>query len=327
MADFTNEKVSKEYNKLRILFYVGLLFIVLANAAFGWYAMQKTESMHQLILDNIREEQKAHVDANYLSDYFAYYPGKVDKFYFAMDENDYMYIVRMSPSNYTKISNAITTDEVYKMEGVTKKVPSDIRKIALEVYNEMLEEDEQITDADFENYFGTIYLDLEASTVGANEIILVIMVLLDLCGLGLGLYGGISAWRFKRKINKLTSDERQEIDREMNDKEAFYYPNAHLYLTEHYIVNFASTFDAIQYKDVIWVYKFVQRRNGIKASQSVMVMTKNGKTHTIATLNGLTKKAKDVFDEILETIAKKSTNALIGYTSENRKSVKEKIEK
>lgn len=327
MRDFTNEKVSKEYNKFKIMFYVGLLLIVLANVTFGWYATQKTKSMNELILDNEQENQKAHIDANYVSDYFAYYPGNRNKFYFAMDEKDFMYIVRMSPSNYTKINNKITTEETYKMEGVTKKIPSDIKEIALEVYNELLEEDEQITDDDFENYFGAIYLDLESNAVGANEIALMIMVFVDLLGLGFGLYGGISVWRFKRKINKLTFEERQEIDSEMNGKDAFYYPNAHLYLTEHYIVNFASTFDAIAYKDVIWVYKFIQRRNGIKASQSVVVMTKNGKTRTIATLNGLTKKAKDVFDEILETIANKSTNALIGYTSENRKNVKEKIEK
>lgn len=327
MRDFTNERVSKEYNKLKIMFYIGAGLVVLASVVFGWYAMQDTKSMHQLILDVSKEGQTAHINATHLSDYFAYYPGKRDKFYFAMDEEDYMYIVRMSPSSYTKISNKIDTEKTYKMEGVTKNIPSDIKKIALEVYNEILEEEDQLTIDDFENYFGAIYLDLESSKVEPNDIILVIMVFLGLFGFGFGLYGGVGVWRFKRKINKLTFDERQEIDKEMNEEDAFYYSNAHLYLTDNYIVNFASTFDAIQYKDIIWVYKFVQRRNGIKASQSVVVMTKNGKTHTIATLNGLTKKAKDVFDEILETIAKKSTNALIGYTSENRKNVKGKIEK
>ena len=56
-------------------------------------------------------------------------------------------------------------------------------------------------------------------------------------------------------------------------------------------------------------------------------MTKDGKTHVVANLTGLTKKAKEMFDEILETIVKNSPNALIGYTKENRNKVKEKIEK
>ncbi len=329
MKDFTNEKVSKEYNKFKKMFVIGLLSIVLANLALVWYATKETKSMHQLILDNVEEGKKGHIDVTNVSDYFAYYPGDRNKFYFVMDQEDYLYIIRMSPSNDTKLINTLEKDEIAKIDGVTKKIPSDIKEIALEVYNEMLEaeENEPITVDDFENYFGAIYLDLEANPFGIEELALLLIFLLALFGLGFGLYGGISIWRFKRKINKLTTEEREQIDQEMNDSNAFYYANAHTYLTTHYIVNFASTFEAIPYSDVIWVYQFIQRRNGIKASQSVIVMTKDGKRHTIATLNGLTKKAKDVFDEILETIAKKSTNALIGYTSENRKQVKEKIEK
>lgn len=327
MKYFTNEKVGKEYNKFKTMFFVGILLVVLANVVIAWDTMKESPSMNELILDNTEEEKKAHIDVINVSDYFAYYPGEVNKFYFVMDQNDYLYIIRMSPSRYTKLTDTLSKEESSKIDGVTKKIPSDIQKIALEVYNEILEEDEKITSDDFADYFGKIYLDLEASPFGVTEIVLIIVIFLALFGLGFGLYGVISVLKFKRKINKLKEEEREKIDKEMNDSTAFYYSNAHTYLTQNYIVNFASTFEAIPYNDVIWVYQFIQRRNGIKASQSIIIMTKNGKKHTIATLNGLTKKAKDVFDEILETIAKKSTNALIGYTSENRKQVKEKIEK
>ena len=153
------------------------------------------------------------------------------------------------------------------------------------------------------------------------------MLLLALFGFGFGAYGGICALSFKRKVNKLTTEQREQIDKEMNDPDAFYYKNAHTYLTKNYIVNFMSTFEAIPYKEVIWVYKYELRQNGIKSQQSVQVMTKDGKTHAIATLTGLTKKANDVFNEILETVAQRSTNALIGYTKENREKVKGKIVK
>ncbi len=327
MKDFTNEKVSKEYNKLKTMFLIGLFSIILASVAFFWYGTQETKSMHQLIADNVEEEKKAHIDVIAVSDAFAYYPGQTDKFYFVMDEEEYLYIIRMSPSRYTELENTLKKDEKATIDGATKKIPSDIQEIAFEAYNEILEESDQIAADEFANYFGTIYLDLETSPFGVSEIVLLFMLLLALFGFGFGAYGGICALSFKRKVNKLTTEQREQIDKEMNDSNAFYYANAHTYLTENYIVNFASTFEAIPYSDIIWVYQFIQRRNGIKASQSVIVMTKNGKKHTIATLNGLTKKAKDVFDEILQTIAKKSTNALIGYTSENRKQVKEKIEK
>lgn len=327
MRDFTNEKVSKEYNKFKRMFLFSILFLVLANVAIAFSVMKESPSMNDLIMEHANEEKKAQIDVTNVTDYFAYYPGEANKFYFAMDENKYLYIIRMSPSKYAKLTNTLSKEEAAKIDGVTKKIPFDIKKLALEVYNEMLEENEQITSDEFEDYFGAIYLDLEGNPFGIAEVVIVIAFFVAMFGFGFGLYGGISLWRFKRKINKLTVEEREQIDQEMNGASAFYYANAHTYLTQNYIVNFASTFEAIPYSDVIWVYQFIQRRNGIKASQSVIVMTKDGKRHTIATLSGLTKKAKDVFDEILKTIAKKSTNALIGYTSENRKQVKERIEK
>jgi len=134
----------------------------------------------------------------------------------------------------------------------------------------------------------------------------------------------------KDKLYTLTDQSKniaKKIDKEMNDPEAFYYKNAHTYLTKNYIVNFMSTFEAIPYKDVIWVYKYELRQNGIKSQQNVQVMTRDGKNHAIATLTGLTKKANDVFNEILETVAERCTNALIGYTKENRAKVNELIVK
>ena len=327
MRDFTNEKVGKEYKNFKKMLYISLVVIVLANLVFAWYATKKTVALHELIVGNSKSNTKSYIDVTDVSSAFAYYPGEVNKFYFVMDQDDYIYIVRMSQSDYSKISKSVDASVTYKVEGATKDTPSDIKKLAIEAYNESVDEEYQITSDDFEEYFGSIYLDTEAIAFDAMDVIMVIAAFGALFGVCFGLYGAISIWRFKRKINKLSVDEREMIDKEMNATEAFYYKNAHMYLTENYIVNFASTFDAIAYKDVIWVYKFIQRRNGIKASQSIIVMTKNGKSHTIATLSGLTKKANDVFEEILQTVAQKSTNAVVGYTSENRRAAKEKIEK
>ena len=329
MRNFTNEKVGKEYKKLKRYLYIGLVFVAIAWAIYAWFAFtQTTASLYELIENNAPSNQKGYIEVTNITDVVAYYPGDNNKFYFVMDKENYIYILRMNNINHTKLSTHASLEAPMKVEGMTKKIPSDVKKIAIEVYNEMIgEEVEPLTNDTFEEYFGSIYLDLEASTIQGADIALLIGVLGSLFGMGFILYGGIGVWRFKRKVNKLSEEEIYTLDQEMNDKDAFYYPNAHTFLTKNYIVNFASTFDAIAYRDVIWVYKLIRRQNGVKASESVIVMTKNGKTHTIATLNGLTKKAKDVFDEILETIASRSTDALLGYTSENRRNVKEKIEK
>ena len=51
------------------------------------------------------------------------------------------------------------------------------------------------------------------------------------------------------------------------------------------------------------------------------------KTRAVANLDGISKKSKIIYDEVFETILKNCPQALVGYTSENRKKAKEKIEK
>ena len=133
--------------------------------------------------------------------------------------------------------------------------------------------------------------------------------------------------RYKKNIKKLTEEDVHKIDEELNEKDAFFYKNAHVSLTKNYIVNFGNTFDVISYKDIVWIYPYEIRQRGVKTSQSIQIMTKDGKMHGVASLSTHTKKVREVFEEIYETIVKKSTNALVGYSKENKKLAKEKVNK
>jgi len=328
MKDFSNQNVGKEYNKYKNMLLVGLFFYVLAIVVVCWGYFKTPsdgDSMADLTLNDPKINQRAYIDAHAVSPSFMKYSGNIG-YYFVVD-NDYFYIVKMSEEKYNEIKDA-SSENVKRIVGGTKESPSNIKSNAISAYNSLLPEGEKkLTIKDFNDTFSGLYLDLDASTTTTKDIALVIAGLVMIFGFAFTLAGGLAVRRFKKKIEKISPEERQKIDKEMNDKEAFYYKNAHTYLTKSYIVNFANTFEAIPYKEVIWVYKYELRQNGIKSQQSVQVMTKDGKNHTIATLTGLTKKANDVFNEILETVANKSTNALIGYTKENREKVKEKIVK
>lgn len=325
MKDFSNEHVGKEYSKFKNMLFIGLFFYVLAIAVICWgyfKAPSDGDSMKDMTLNNPVENKKAYIDVAAVS------PAFYSNYYFVVDD-EYFYVIKMSKSKYEEIKDA-SNDNIIRIVGGTKSATSltTMKSSAIKAYNTLLSEDEKpLTTADYDNEFSSIYLDLDASTTDTQDIAMVIAGLVAIFGFAFTLAGGLAVRRFKKKVEKISPEERQKIDKEMNDKEAFYYKNAHTYLTKNYIVNFMSTFEAIPYKDVIWVYKYELRQNGIKSQQSVQVMTKDGKNHTIATLTGLTKKANDVFNEILETVANKSTNALIGYTKENREKVKEKIVK
>ena len=123
----------------------------------------------------------------------------------------------------------------------------------------------------------------------------------------------------------MSLEKIRDIDAETLDKDAFYYEKLHLYLTPSYIILMNNTFKVISYEDIIWLYPFEQRVNGIKSSKSIMVVTNDGKTSNIVTVPAITKGRMEMFDEIFNTIANKNDETLIGYTSENAKIIKEQI--
>ncbi len=329
MKDFTNENVSKEYSKNKNLLLIGLFAYALAIVVICWgyfKAPSDGESMKDLTLNNPVENKKAYLDVQGVSPTF--YKSGTFGYYFAVDD-EYFYVIKMTEQKYNEIKDA-SSENIKKIIGGTKSATSlsSMKSSAIKAYNTLLPEGEKkLTTSDYDNEFSSIYLDLDATTTETKDIAMVIAGLVAIFGFAFTLAGGLATRRFKKKVEKLTEEERVKIDKEMNDKDAFYYKNAHTYLTKNYIVNFSNTFEAIPYKDVIWVYKYELRQNGIKSQQNVQVMTRDGKNHAIATLTGLTKKANDVFNEILETVAERCTNALIGYTKENRAKVNELIVK
>lgn len=125
-------------------------------------------------------------------------------------------------------------------------------------------------------------------------------------------------------IKKIDGIKVNELDNEMNNSKSFYYSKVHLYLTENYIINFKGIFRAIKYSDILWMYPYEVRQNGVRTSKCIKILVNNTKTYIIATIGVYTKKSKAVYDEIWETIVRKNPNMLLGYTSENIKAMNKK---
>ena len=123
----------------------------------------------------------------------------------------------------------------------------------------------------------------------------------------------------------MSSKERKEIDNETLEKDAFYYANIHLYLTPNYIVLMDGTFQVIPYSNLLWLYKYEQRVNGIKSTKSIVGVTTDGKSHNIAVVPALTKKYMEIYEEVFNTICSKNEEMLVGYTNENCKIMREEL--
>lgn len=334
MKRFTNRNIQKEKKKMIKNIIIGVILLVVAAGCHYWEkqmikkANDNMVDLNSIIISsNEKEDKKAYINAQSQPYKFAVYDDTTDSYYIIADDK-YLYIVYMSTADYLRLNHDSIYDEPIRIEGITKTTTEDVKKLAIDAYNEGRENtDEQITLSDFNDYFGSVYLNMTVNDSTIAWLPFSLFFLFIMLGGIVFLIGMIELIRFSRSIKKLDDTKIDELDHEMNDQNAFFYDRARLYLTKNYIINFAGTFKPICYQDILWMYPFEQRTNGIKTSQSIKILTKDGITYTIATLDVITKKKKEVYDEIWNTIVSKNEQIKTGYTKENIKEMNQKIKK
>lgn len=328
MKEFENKAIEKSYQKVQMVLYVGLFIFLIGIILFG-YSIYKTDSipktpMYELISNNPEENLYGYIDIDSEPYEFAYYENDPNHVYFVTDENR-IYLAQMSNSTYEKIKNATYP---IRVEGSTVLVDDSLKEIAIESYNEVVEEEYQLSLEDFDTVFGSIYLNLEVTPLTTNDIVLVVGLILGITGLIVTIVGVFQTIRYKKKVKKLSLEEKRKIQKELQDeKNSFYYQKAQVYLTENYILNLAHVFEAILYKDILWIYPYELRYYGFKTASSIYVITKDGKRHIIASMSVVTKNNKEAMEEIYQTILQKNPKILNGFTKENQKKVKELTKK
>ena len=275
-------------------------------------------SFHDVIVNqNDKENVLSYVDTDIFPYLFATNDDSNGNFYLIRD-NDYMYVAYMSDYDYEHLKDETlyTDNKTERVIGVSALVPTEVKKLAIETVKELWP-DEEITLADYEYYFGNIYLDMTSDAVDVAFWQNFLAFIFGLCGTTFIIIGLINKKRFLKNINKLSLEDKKKIDAETLDKDAFYYANIHLYLTPNYIILMNNTFKVIPYSSLLWLYTYEQRVNGIKSTKSIIAISDDGKTNNIATIPALTKKYMEIFEEVFTTISNKNEEMLIGYTNEN----------
>ena len=327
MKEFKNKNIEKAYQKVLNLLYVSLFLFALGCILIG-YSILKNEKVEPVFLDDVivndpKEDVYSYVDIISEPALFAEYSDSSKKAYFVEDEN-YLYVVIMNDSTYNDL---VSKEYPVRITGYTQYVTEDLKEVAIDTMNEGIE-DEKLTISDYENLFGSIVLDLDMNPLFFNDLLLVIGILLGFIAIIILI---VFVWikiLYKRGLKKLSAEEIAKITKEVNDeKNAFFYQKANIYLTEHYLISLTNRFEAIPYKDIIWMYPFVVRQYGFRTSQSIIVVTKDGKKYTALSMNVITKANKEVYQEIYDTILEKNAKILNGFNKENKNKVKEIVNK
>lgn len=115
--------------------------------------------------------------------------GPDDEKYYVAINNGVGYIVSLSSVEleelnniheytYGNIENRPASVNVY---GITKEVPDDLKQIAIDFFNEGLDDEQKITVDQFEDYFGSVLLDTSENPVDVSlELILVLISVITL---------------------------------------------------------------------------------------------------------------------------------------------------
>lgn len=329
MKRVNNDLLKKEFKKVNNNLIVGIVFVVLTIICYGLYFYEeKRVPKNTVYLNDVIEKQnnaadvKANLKVAFKPYTFAKYNDETNKAFYIIYDGKYYYIAYMTNSEYDKLNIDGLDKNPITVYGITKKIDSKIKSLALEAYNEAVDKDKQIKLSDFEKYFGGVYLDMTTENNMA-AIIIVIAVICGICSFSFLLVYACRTIQNNNSLKKINDEELAKIEKELDDKETFHYEKAHLILTKNYIISFASKLLILNYKDIVWMYEHRLRQYGVTTQKSLMVMNTLGKIRAIVQVDGVTKKSSSIINEVVDTIYAKNSNILVGYTSENSKKARE----
>lgn len=326
MKRFTNVNIVKERKSIKIIFIISLFFLVSSVCFFYWaYKIDIKNDIEYVDLEHLINKNDSKKHYVFLNAYpkfyqFAKYNG-IDKSFYIVYNEDNFYVAYMKNSEAKKLKS--NSDKKINLFGVSKIPTNDIKKLAVDYYNKYYDNKERkITLEEYDVIFGNVYID--TTDYISNSIIQTILGIVSLVVFAIiFIYSIIKKIKYSKSLKNISDSTIYKIDKEMNDKDAFYYKRTKLYLTDNYIVNFSGKFSINEYKDIYWLYPYEFRYNGVKTNQAIKFMTKEGKTYTVASLDPYSKKSKEIYNEIWDTIVSKNDSMLLGYTKENIKKSKE----
>ena len=233
--------------------------------------------------------------------------------YYVLMDNDYYYIALM------RVDKAESNKAPARIKGITALPESDVKTIAIDTFKEVFE-DESILYSDYDGIFGYTIMDTTYSFFDLGFAYFFLGIVAVISG-GIAVIINISN---NNKFRKSISDIKllnptlyEKIINQMNASSK-YYKELSLVATDDFLVSLNSNqFVAIDYKDMIWIYKYEYRYNGAKTNENLKVETKDGIIHDVAIASGGLKSKDKYYEEIMHTVMEKNKKVLVGYTQDN----------
>lgn len=326
MNVITSSRMKEGLKGIRNLFIWGVIFLILAIIGGVWaYFIHVKDvapiTMNSAIVNHSGPGVYASIEVASFPYAFAEQDDTTNKYYFVFDKEDLMYIAYLTDVQYNRLFDNATAENPIIISGMTTSIPEDVRKLAIEMYNQEYGE-KFLTDENFNDYLGTIYLDtLSKPNDPTTQIILSIIF----SGLAIGFFTGgiIKRKNILKKVQSFSEDDWKNMESELENNDTICYPTSSVYFSKNYIYNLKNGIDIFSYEDVLWMYPFFVKHYGITTSKSILLVTKDTIKHRIFEISGFSKKEKQDYEKIMNYIYDKNKNIVIGYTKENVQQMKD----
>lgn len=318
--------------KLKIATIILIIITIVSFIAF-LLLNNKEISTDLNALDSSKSNDYVYFDIEMLTDCIATCTtdSRVEKYYLATDEQ-YMIVLEISESQYKNLGDIVAytygeTDDKpqpYRIMGTTKSIPEELKNIIIEYYNEVFP-DSKIDSSNFSDYFGNHYVD---TTITPSTTYFPILIVISAMTGTIFIICFITLIIFTSKTNDTIKalEKNNELDNvhfEITLGQNTKLEMQNVILTENYLVDISNSLTVVKLKDIVWMYEFTYRRNGIETQRYARVMDRNRKFHNIASKNSLGRNY-NLFKEAFVKIAERCPNALFGYTSDNIKATSKK---
>ena len=326
MKKIKNITLKKEIKKLNNSLYIFIIFLVLGALfiAFGIYENRKNEANYDYlndIIENKNNETGAYAYLNVAQAPYsiAKYEDEDKEAFYIIFDGTYFYIAYLSDDLYAKLNVEGLEEDPLTIYGITTAIPEEVKEIAIEVYNDGLEEEDQISMDNFNNYFGEVYLN-NTSLKKLNSSFYLLSIIPFSISLIFLIIFITKKVKTKKRLSKLTEEELNTLEQELDSDDAKYYSNYHLILTNNYLISFTSGLNILKYSNLIWIYEHKVKQYGITTAKNIFVMDNNGKTYHILNTDAF-KKSSELIKEIITNISNKNDKMLVGYNKRNQEEI------
>lgn len=215
-----------------------------------------------------------------------------------------LYVAELDRTDAAALAQ-VDYDRPRRLEGITGTVEQEVQEAALAMLASAKGDGTALTLSDYSDILGDACLRVNQNADAGAGIPKALGVLLGILGIAALADAWVQARGLKRYDPHIAEGISSNIEREMNSPTAQYFPQAGLYLTDHYLVNGKDVFCTLTYDEITGIEPQELRTYGVLVSRYLLVFTQDGRTCRVGVLDGWGKKKKQELTEMQTAILEK----------------------